>query len=590
MAGVCLPIEQAKKFVKALKDGVIEPAKLADMTSQERTSFFEKIVGEDAKDVNALFESKLLLKNQQAGLIRWAKQVSGITEPARRDIISKIERMDKILTPENEASFLQALAEKKLGLEVTFEEAQQITKMSKDLREKRTPAKDNIEKRGGEFKYDLKKETPAEREARYKYAETLVDYTDYLKSLKPESKRMSFKEFISSPIKNIGGTFKSLVSTLDNSFWGNQGITTLWDIKTTDIWVKDFLKSFKDIGKTIAGGDAYRAIKIEAAARPGAISGRYAREKLSIDLNSEEAFPVDLSGEIPALGRLFKASADAYNGAALRLRIDISDRLAKAAERNGVDVLESKGAEARGHLVNSSTGRGSLGKAEPLAPEINVLLYSGKLAKGAFDTLTAHLFDSKVGLDLRTLKFKDPFAAKQSAYKLLRMAGTVQGTLMLINSLNPGSAEADPRKPHWGQVKLGNTWFNIVGTYRPMVRMAARILPTYHDGKLGFWEQNKKGKWEDLSNGGFVTHTPVDVIEEFFENKASPLASTILNHWRGRDFNGEKPTLGKDVVGLTAPISVQNFIEGKSNAQTEDLIFRTFLDALGFNSTPNKKK
>ncbi len=53
------------------------------MSSADRHAFFSKIVGEDhAGPVNALFESKLLLKDQQRGLINWAKKRL-IVGPAR---------------------------------------------------------------------------------------------------------------------------------------------------------------------------------------------------------------------------------------------------------------------------------------------------------------------------------------------------------------------------------------------------------------------------------------------------------------------------------------------------------------------------
>jgi hypothetical protein len=69
--------------MKKLKSGEIDPAKLVEMTSQERRDFFSKFLGEEnARQVNALFESKLLLKNQQQGIITWAKKVAGITKEA----------------------------------------------------------------------------------------------------------------------------------------------------------------------------------------------------------------------------------------------------------------------------------------------------------------------------------------------------------------------------------------------------------------------------------------------------------------------------------------------------------------------------
>src|SRR4051812_11619125 len=110
MASFCLHKNDADRFRKALKDGTIDPAHLIEMTSDERREFFKSIVGkENAQDVNALFESKLLLKNQQAGLINWARKVGGMTPRIRRNILSRIEKMEMVLSAKEEKTFLKDL-------------------------------------------------------------------------------------------------------------------------------------------------------------------------------------------------------------------------------------------------------------------------------------------------------------------------------------------------------------------------------------------------------------------------------------------------------------------------------------------------
>jgi hypothetical protein len=67
MKSFCLIKEKADEFKKALVSGKIDIEKMIDATSSERREIFEKFFGEKdiAKEVNALFESKLLLKNQK---------------------------------------------------------------------------------------------------------------------------------------------------------------------------------------------------------------------------------------------------------------------------------------------------------------------------------------------------------------------------------------------------------------------------------------------------------------------------------------------------------------------------------------------
>ncbi len=85
----CLIKSQVEKFRQALKSGELNPGKLQEMTSEERRGYLAKFVGpENAMEVNALFESKLLLQNQKAGMISWAKKISGITPKTKMDLLS----------------------------------------------------------------------------------------------------------------------------------------------------------------------------------------------------------------------------------------------------------------------------------------------------------------------------------------------------------------------------------------------------------------------------------------------------------------------------------------------------------------------
>src|ERR1039458_8395658 len=97
---ICLPKSLTQAFLTGLKDGTIDPQKLSSMSSEDRNNFLAGIVGKDnASEVNALFESKLLLKDQQAGIINWAKTVAGLKPEVRTDIISKINNLSEALNP-----------------------------------------------------------------------------------------------------------------------------------------------------------------------------------------------------------------------------------------------------------------------------------------------------------------------------------------------------------------------------------------------------------------------------------------------------------------------------------------------------------
>ena len=137
---ICLPKQYANAFLQALKSGKINPVKLMNMTSKQRREFFAKIVGEQhAKFVNTEFESKLLLKNQKRGLVTWAKRMGGLKEYSRKDVIEKIKKLDRALNPAEQEQFLQDIAEKRLGVQISYEDAQKLVKLTQKVEQLRKP-------------------------------------------------------------------------------------------------------------------------------------------------------------------------------------------------------------------------------------------------------------------------------------------------------------------------------------------------------------------------------------------------------------------------------------------------------------------
>ena len=61
---ICLLPEKIEDFKKALVTRKINIADLLNMETAERTKILEEYAGENAKDVNRLFEEKLILKNR----------------------------------------------------------------------------------------------------------------------------------------------------------------------------------------------------------------------------------------------------------------------------------------------------------------------------------------------------------------------------------------------------------------------------------------------------------------------------------------------------------------------------------------------
>lgn len=569
MANFCLPKPAVDKFTAALRSGKIDPYKLRDMTSEQRRAIFKDVVGENgAKQVNAEFEAKTLLKNQNLAYTNWAKKVAGITPETRRDLISKIQRLDHVLSPEEEKPFLQDLASQRLGVGVTQEEAKSISNLSHAVTEGEAKAKPD-----GTF---------SNEDERLNYGMAKVNLENYINDLKIASRNVKTKnpvKLTGKAIKGTPGFLKSSLSTFDNSFFGRQGIKTLLNVRTAPTWVKGFAKSWKDIGRELGGKhDVLDMIKADIYSRPNALNGKYKAlgKNSGLQALTEEAYPSHAPEKIPLFGRLFKASEAAYNGGALRMRADLADRFIKAAEKQGVNTLNPDEAKGIGTLVSSMTGRGHLGSWEKNAKGINTYLFSPKFLKANIDTLTLHAFD----------KNATKFTRKEAAKNLAGIVGTVSAALTIAHTLDPKSVELDPRSTHFGKIKIFGHWTDITGGESSLVTLASRLVPTTHNGKIGLYSKSGSGAINQENTTKYGAQTGEDTFNNFWEGKAAPIPSTILQLWAGQDYNGNTPTAKSIAKGSLLPISVQNYSQLKDKGKADQL-GSLIADGLGFSVTSN---
>lgn len=546
----CLVKSLAEKFTEKLRSGEIDPEKLSSMSSAERRDFFSEFLGkENAKQVNALFESKLLLKNQQEGIINWAKQVAGMKPEAMRDILTKVNKMTDILNPENEKAFLQDLTAKKLGTQVTVEEAAKISELAKRTTELKT-------------KIDPKSEIGSDD--RMEYGRALVKFGDYVAELKNEGKKMSLQESLNPKnygkvISKVAGLAKSLKATLDNSVIGRQGLKVLFS--NPKIWLENSKQSFVDIVQTFGGKEVMDEVRADVYSRPNALNGLYKKEGLAIG-NVEEAYPTSLPEKIPVAGRVFKASEAAFTAFQYRTRADIFDKYVEVAKKTNADI------EGIGKVANSLTGRGTFGqRLEGAASALNNVFFSPRLLKSNIDLLTAHAFDSDIS----------PFARKQAAMNMVKVVGGVAAVMAIANALKPKSAETDPRSADFGKIKIGDTRFDYTGGIASLATLASRLITLSSKSSI-------TGKVSALNSGTYGGQTGVDVFVNFAENKLSPVASVIKDMLQGQDFQGNKPTVGGELNNLLTPLPITTYQELSSNPNSADVLFSMIADGLGINT------
>lgn len=522
----CLIGKLANEFLKRLKSGEITPEKLNNMTSAERRSYFSEFMGEqNATKTNAWFESKLLLKDQQAGMINWAKRISGIKPETQRDMLAKVNRITEVLQPKEEAAFLNDLVNQRLGMSVTMKEANKIADLAKVTADKKTLMRDD-------FTFPSKSES-------MDYGLAAIDFRDYVADLKATAGKLTLKEYARRPVQAISdfaGMAKAAKASMDDSGIFRQGWKLIFNHPAT--WAKNSLKTFSDIKQTLGGKNVMKIVDADIVSRPNSLNGRYKKGGVFLNVLEEE-FPPTPFEKIPVIGRLYSASEVAFSAFARRNRADIADLYFRIAENSGIDMADKTQLRGIGTLVNSLTSRARLGRAEPVADVVNNVFFSPRNFKATYDVLTGHTF----GLS----KEMTPFARKRAALNAIRMISGSAAILTIANAVRPGSVDWDPRSADFGKVRVGSMKFDVSGGSASIATLASRLA-------TNSFKSSTTGKIKSLGPEEYNALTRRDMVYSFFENKLSPAASVFKDIAKGETFEGEKPTIGREAINLFEPM------------------------------------
>lgn len=516
----CLPKEFASKFIAALKDGTIDPAKLINMTSAERRAFFEPIVGkEDAREVNAQLEAKLLLKDQKRGLVSWAKKVGGISEAARNDLVSKINKLQNVLDAKTKDEFLTDLASKKLGTDVSFEEAKKISEISKATQD---------------AKSELAKD-PFNKSKQIAYGNKVIDLREYVDSLKPKGSIFSLTNILNLPKT-------ALTSILHFSAPFVQG----WGMLST----VEFWKGIPEMIKYFADPNVYKDMQSEIIGHPDyklALDGKLGITKLGDKLTDrEEAIQSSILEHVPYLKDLVKASSRGFTGFLNYVRFNRFTSLLQAARLRGEDVtVGSRVVRDIAKTVNDFTGRGAIGKDDKYAsvvPALNTAFFSPRKISA-----TMNMFNPVRYLDPRISPTARIAATRQLVGSLIATAGFLE-----LAHLAGASVDINPTSTNFGKAKFGKTTLDFTGGNAIYVRLLARIATGQ--------EISSSGKKTLLNTGKFGETTKADLAVSFFRDKLSPVASTLADVLYGKDAIGQKPTFANEAQDKLYPIVISDFI------------------------------
>ncbi len=526
----------------------------------------------------ALQSLKTRLKNEEAKLVDQLKNLDFAKKDKR--VIDLDPEAEKIKAARDQAKENYSVAAKASGT-VTREEATTIVELSKVTSEARAA----MEQGGDRLVYG------AARVAFAKYADSLKNGKQTIpqmirgrmleaKKTYGENKVKAAVDLFKDTVNAISENSISIVASVDNSFIGRQGLNTLQTHPS--VWGPAAARSFTDIYKTMVskhGGETVRdAVLADAYSRPNYLNGSYEIAKLIP--KTEEQFPTSLPERLPlGLGRVFKASENAFLNSGVRMRINTFDLVQDIAKKQGIDVTDKVWIKDAGTLINSITARGDLGKFGQ-GGAIRLVLWAPKMLKGNWDVLTAHTG----GAGLAT-----PFARQQARMNLLKIVGETAAVVAVANALSPGSAEIDPRSSDFLKIKVGHTRFDISGGKGSIITLLARAI-TFKS------KSSETRKVTPLNSGKYGAKTLFDVGIDFLVNKTTPAARTAVDIAKGRNFQGTKPTIGNVAYRLTTPIGIQNFVQnfyGKDADGSVAAVVGSIVDMVGINAStygPIRKK
>lgn len=420
MAGFCLPPKIADVFLKGIEEGKIDPATLAGAeSSAERRQLLAKYVGIDnVHQVNALYESKFLLKDQQAGMERWIKGLAGIDKATKKTMVDKVLALQNALDKNGIKSFMEDLTATKLGVSVTEEEAKKITELAKIVAEKKQEgsgygmARVKLENYVDSLKGEKFK--PSDILAIQRAMQTGYDVSSAGRQAAPYAFSKEYREAF-NPLKI-------------KSYLKQEGVDRLKARIYENKYWEDANKLKNELGMTMFGGSREETFFSKAVNK---VAGLSAAERI-------------------------------YDAPLNDLRFHRFANTLAAYEKAGVplsDQMKKQLAET----IAAATGRGKIN-----AGSLGTVLFSPRWLKSRLDLIT-------------NVATKSGPARKEAAKTLAMVLGETVGTISLFNfghkylDKSIPSVEMDPRNSDAYKVKIGNTRIDLTQGYGSLIRLVAQL-------------------------------------------------------------------------------------------------------------------
>jgi hypothetical protein len=241
----------------------------------------------------------------------------------------------------------------------------------------------------------------------------------------------------------------------------------------------------------------------------------------------EEAYLSRFVEGIPGI----RLSQRTFNTFGNKIKVDLAEKAVNNWRRDGVEVTPEM-IDSLNRFLNVFTGRGSLGKYEPMADTLNIVFWSPRLLASRIQA---------------PLLLADPVVRKMAAQNLAATFGLGVSILGVVKASGLGSVELDPRSSDFGKIRIGRARIDFWGGFQPIARYMAQIA-TNQSKDLDTGEISKGDEWPFTSRADRI-------FFRFGRSKLAPGIPVILaNELFGKSFLGEKLGVRADKGRLPAPL------------------------------------
>lgn len=340
---------------------------------------------------------------------------------------------------------------------------------------------------------------------------------------------------------------RALLATADMSAFLRQGIIEV--VAHPKISAKAIGKTFKFAFSPKAFNQWFKDVKSDPLYSLMRKSGLAITDPSKAGMvEREEAFISRFLQKTPIVRVPIEFAERAYVGFLNKLRVDIfkvwSDEL---LSKGFSPVKDSQLFKSVANVVNTFTGRGSIGKLNKITPELNIAFFSPRLISARFNAMNPWWY-YKMPKEIRMKAISD-FA------KFVGVGLTTLALIKLWDKDDEIDVETNPRSSDFGKIRIGDTRWDIWGGFQQWARVFAQLI-------TGERKVTTTGEIVSLNKDEYPFTTREDVLSNFIKGKLAPVPA-LLNELisGGKTFEGEDLTLQSVAKEKFIPMYIQDITD-----------------------------